>query len=104
MVVSCHQKAGQNNSLLIANKFFENLALLEKLTVSQAFPTTVTNQNYIHEEIKSRLSLRTLAYRSVQILLSSCLLSRNIKIKMYKTVILPVVCVCVCVLNFVPNT
>jgi hypothetical protein len=52
---------------------------------------TLTNQNDIHDEIKSRLSSGNACYHSVQNLLSSCLISKNLKIKIYKTVILPVV-------------
>jgi hypothetical protein len=51
--------------------------------------TTVTDQNLIHEEIKSRLNLGDACYHSVQRRLSC--LSKNINIKIYKTIILPVV-------------
>jgi hypothetical protein len=53
--------------------------------------TTGTNQNCIHEEIKSRLNSENDCYRSVQSLLSSHLLSKNLKNEIYKTVILPIV-------------
>jgi hypothetical protein len=55
--------------------------------------TTLTNQNDIHDEIKSRLNSGNAYYYSVQNLLSSRLTSKkeNLKIKLYKTVILPVV-------------
>jgi hypothetical protein len=53
--------------------------------------TTVTNQNLIQEEIKRRLNSGNACYHSVQNLLSSCVLSKNLKIGIYKTVILPVV-------------
>jgi hypothetical protein len=53
--------------------------------------TTLTNQNSIHEEIKSRLKLENARYHQVQNLFSSNLLSKNIKIKIYRTVTLPVV-------------
>jgi hypothetical protein len=53
--------------------------------------TTVTNQNFIQEEIKRRFNSGNACYHSVQNLLSSRLLSKNIKIKIYKTIILPVV-------------
>jgi hypothetical protein len=53
--------------------------------------TTLTNKNYIHEEIKSRLNSGNACYHSVQSILSSRLLSRNAKVKIYKTIILPVV-------------
>jgi hypothetical protein len=54
-------------------------------------PKTVTNQNLIHEEVKSRFSLGNACYHSVQNLLSSRLLSRNIKIRIHKAITLPVV-------------
>ena len=53
--------------------------------------TTLTNQNFIVEEIKSRLKSGNACYHSVQNLLSSTLLSKNLKIKIYRTIILPVV-------------
>jgi hypothetical protein len=53
--------------------------------------TTVTNQNLIQEEIKRRLNSGNDCYHSVQSLLSSRLLSKNLKIIIYKTIILPVV-------------
>jgi hypothetical protein len=52
---------------------------------------TLADQNYIHEEIKSRLNSGNACYHSVQSLLSSHLLSRNVNVKIYKTIILPVV-------------
>ena len=53
--------------------------------------TALTNQNSIPEEIKSRLRLGNACYYSVQNLLSSRLLSKNLNIKIYRTIILPVV-------------
>jgi hypothetical protein len=58
---------------------------------SKYLGTTLTNQNDIHDEIKSRLNSGNDCYQSVQNLLSSRLVSENLKIKIYKTVILPVV-------------
>jgi hypothetical protein len=45
----------------------------------------------MHEEIKSRLNSGNASYNSVQSLLSSRLLSRKLKVKIYRTIILPVV-------------
>jgi hypothetical protein len=52
---------------------------------------TVTNQNLIQEEIKRRLNSGNACYHSVQNLLPSCLLLENVKVTIYKTIILPVV-------------
>jgi hypothetical protein len=51
------------------------------------YGTTVMNQNYIHEEVKSTWNSGNACYRSVQTLSSS----RNVSIKIHKTIILPVV-------------
>jgi hypothetical protein len=69
----------------IANESFE------KVTKFKYLGMTLTSQNDIHDEIKSRLNSGNACYYSVQNLLSSCLISKNLKIKIYKTVILPVV-------------
>ena len=53
--------------------------------------TTLTNQNSIQEESKSRSNLGNACYYSAQNLLSSSLLSKNLKMKMYRTIILPVI-------------
>jgi hypothetical protein len=76
--MSHHLNSGQANE-------FRNVAKFKYLGM------TLTNQNGIHDEIKSRLNLRNVYCHSVQNLLSSHLISKNLKIKIYKTVILPVV-------------
>ena len=53
--------------------------------------TTLTNQNSIQEEIKSRLKSGYACYHSVQNILSSSLITKNFKIKIHRTIILPVV-------------
>jgi hypothetical protein len=84
MLLSHHQYAGQNHSIK-AGGSFENMAQFKY------FGTTVTNQNFIQEEIKRRLNSSNACYHSVQNFLASCLLSKNVKIRIYKTIILPVV-------------
>jgi hypothetical protein len=85
MVMSRNQNAGQNHNINSDNKSFERVEQFKYLG------TTLTNQNSIQEEIKSRLKSGSAFYHSVQDLLSSCLLSKNTKIKIYRTIILPVV-------------
>jgi hypothetical protein len=85
MIMSRHPDSGQNQNIRIANESFENVAKFRYLG------TRLTNQNDIHDEIKSRLNSGNACYYSVQNLLSSYLISRNLKIKIHKTVILPVV-------------
>ena len=53
--------------------------------------TTLTSNNSIQEEIKSRLKVENACYYSVQNLLSSSLLSKKLKIKIYRTIKLPIV-------------
>jgi len=59
------------------------------------FGSKPNESNSIQEEIKSRLKSGNAFYYSVQNLLSSRLLSKNLKIKIYRIIILPVV-VCGC--------
>ena len=51
--------------------------------------TTVTNQNSMQEEIKSRLKSGNACCHLVRNRLSSSLSSKNLKIKIYRTIILP---------------
>jgi hypothetical protein len=85
MFMSSHQTAGQSNDITVAKKSFEKVAKFKYLG------STLTDQNFIHEEIRSRLNSGNACYHTVQKLLSSHLQSRNVKIKIYKTIILPVV-------------
>jgi hypothetical protein len=69
----------------IDNSSFERLEEFEYLG------TTLTNQNSIQEDIKSRLKSGNACYHLVQNLLSSSLLYKNLKIMIYRTIILLVV-------------
>ena len=85
MVMSRDQNAGRNRSVRTDNSTFQRVEELKYLG------KTLTNQNSIPEEIKSRLRSGNVYYRSVQNLLPSRLLSKNLKIKIYRTIILSVV-------------
>ena len=64
---------------------------IERVEQFKYLGTTLTNQNSIQKEIKSKLKLGNACYHSVQNLLHSSLLSKNLKIKIHRTIILPVV-------------
>jgi len=85
MVKSQEQNAGQNHNIKNDNKCFERVEQFKYLG------KTVMNQNSTEEEIKCSLKSGNACCYSVQNLLSSSLLSKNIKIKIYRTIILPVV-------------
>jgi hypothetical protein len=85
MLVSHDQRSDQNQDIKIRNRSFENVSQFKYME------TTVTDQNLIQEEIKRRLNSDNACYYSVQNLLSSRLQSKNVKIRMYKTIILPVI-------------
>jgi sorting nexin-29 len=85
MIMSHNPNSGHNQNLRIVNESFEKVAKFKCLGM------TLTNQNDIHDEIKSRLNSGNACFYSVQNLLSSRLISKNLKIKIYKTVILLVV-------------
>jgi len=85
MIVSRDQNAGRIHSMKTDN------ISIERVEEFKYLGTTLTNQNSIQEEIKRRLKLGNVCYYSVQNLLSSRLLYKNLKIKIYRTIILPVV-------------
>jgi hypothetical protein len=73
--------AGRGHTVKIDNSSIERVEEFKYLG------TTLTDQNSIQEEIKSRLKLENACYHSVQNLLSSKLLPGNLKIKIYRTTI-----------------
>jgi hypothetical protein len=75
MVMSRDQNAGQDINIQIGNKSFETVEQFKH------FGTTLTNQNFIREQIKSILKSGNACCHSVQNLLSSSLLSRKRKDK-----------------------
>jgi hypothetical protein len=83
--VKKHAKSEHKNSIRLANRSFEVVAKFMYLG------TTPTDQNSMNENVKSRLNSGNACYHSVQSLLSSRLLSKNIDFKLYKTIIFPVV-------------
>ena len=85
MVTSRDQNAGRSHNIKTGNSSFARVE--EFLYLGK----TLMIQNSIQEEIRSRLKAGNACYQSVQNLSSSSLLSKNIKLKTYRTTILPVV-------------
>jgi hypothetical protein len=84
-MLTSRKKAVQKHDIKTANRSFEDVEKFKYLG------TILTDQNCVQEEIKSRLNSGNACYHSVQSLLSSHLLSRNVKVKTCKTTILPVI-------------
>jgi len=85
MIMSRDQNGGRSHSMKIDNSSIERVEEFKYLG------KTLTNKNSIQEEIKNRLKLGNACYYSVQNLFYSSLLSKKLKIKIYRTIILPVV-------------
>ena len=86
MFMSRDQIAGRSHDMEINNCFFEMVEGFKYLG------RTIKNQNSIDEEIKSRLKSWNACYHSVQNnLLPSGLISKNLKIKVQRIIIFPVV-------------
>jgi hypothetical protein len=77
LVKSQDQNAGRSHNIKTVNNAFERVEQFKYLG------TTLTYQNSIQKEIKSRLKSGNACYHPVQNLLSSSLLSKHIKIKIY---------------------
>ena len=77
MVMSRDQNTGRSHNMKTDNSSFERVEEFKYLG------TTLTNQNSIQVEIKSRLKLGNACYHSVKNLLSSSLLTKNLKINIY---------------------
>ena len=86
MVLSPDQNAGRSHNIKIDNRSFEKVEEFKYLG------TTLTNKKSIQEEIKSRLKSGNAFYHSVQNLLSSSLLSKNLKINPLNAELNPIWC------------
>ncbi|KAJ4441934.1 hypothetical protein ANN_11797 [Periplaneta americana] len=85
MIMSRDENIVRNGNIKIGNLPFEEVEKFKYLGA------TVTNIYDTREEIKHRINMGNACYYSVEKLLSSSLLSKNMKVRIYKTVILPVV-------------
>jgi len=86
MVMSRDQNARLSHNINIFSSSFEKVEEFKYLS------STLTNKNSIQEAIKSRLKSGNAFHHSVQNLLSSSLLSKHLKIKIYRTKIVLVFC------------
>ncbi|KAJ4444700.1 hypothetical protein ANN_06497 [Periplaneta americana] len=84
MIMSRGGSIVRNGNINIGDLSFEEVEKFKYLGA------TVTNINDTREEIKRRINMGNACYYSVEKLLSSSLLSKNLKVRIYKTVILPV--------------
>ncbi|KAJ4438178.1 hypothetical protein ANN_14117 [Periplaneta americana] len=84
MIMSCDQNIVRNGNIKIGDLSFEEVEKFKYLGA------TVTNINDTWEEIKHRINMGNACYYSVETLLSPSLLSKNLKVRIYKTIILPV--------------
>jgi hypothetical protein len=75
--MSHHQNVGRNSNLPIGNKSLENMATFKYSG------TTVTEQNFVHMEIRSILNFGNACYRSVQSVFSCRVFSKNVNLKVY---------------------
>ena len=87
MVVSRDQNTGRSHNTKVDNTSFEGVEKLKYLG------QILTDHNSIQEEItcKCRLRSENACYHSVQNLLSSSLISKNLETDIYRNIILPVV-------------
>jgi len=85
MFMSENQNAGRSQNVKIHNSSFERVEEFKCLG------TTLTNQNSIQKETKSRWKSENACYNLVHNLLSSSLISRNLKTKICRTISLSVV-------------
>ena len=81
-IVTARHTIGQSYNIKRDNKSFERVEQFIYLG------TVLINQNSVQERIMSRLKSGNACYCSVQNLLSCSLVSKNIKIKTYGTIIL----------------
>jgi len=81
--MSFEHKKAENHNIKIGNKSSENVAKFRYLG------TTLIDQNCICGEFKRRLNSGNACHSSVQYLLLLHLLSKSIKIKIQRTIIVP---------------
>jgi hypothetical protein len=84
MLLYRRQNAGQNHDIKIANRPFESVAQFKYLG------TAITDQNLIQGKLRGNCIRVIFATIRPETFLSSRLLSKNVKIIIYNTIILPV--------------
>ena len=84
-MVTPPKECNTKSKYIIGNLLIENVEKFKYLGVR------VTNPNDNSEEIKRRLNMGNACYYSLEKILSSRLISKNLKVNTYKNIILPVV-------------
>ena len=86
MAMSRDQNAGRSHNKKDSKQF------LGKSGSVQIFRNNFDKSKLYSGKIKSSLNSGNICYHSVQNLLYSSLLTKNVKLKIYRTIIVPVVC------------
>ncbi|KAJ4433336.1 hypothetical protein ANN_15595 [Periplaneta americana] len=84
MIMSRDQNIVRNGNIQNGDLSFEEVKKLKYLGATE------TNINNTREEIKRRINMENACYYSVEKFSSSSLLSKNLKVRIYKTVTIPV--------------
>ena len=85
MITSRHSNVIQNKNIVITDLSFEKCG---KVQISRS---NSNRYKYMREEIKLRINMGNACYYSLEKILSPRLLSKKLKVKTFKTIILPVV-------------
>ena len=91
MLIKLSTWSSQDQNALRSHRIKVGSSLFESAKVFKYLATTLKYQNSIQKEIKNKFKSRNSCCLSVQNLLTSSLLSKNIKVEIYGKIVLPIV-------------